>query len=105
MPKVIETVKFLKCHKEAVNLIFTLHRRNAPYMQKYLELAENLGTTFNFSMLTTSPDDKIFQDYILSDKELHMIEEFLRYNHARISDSAMEESLSCKSGAEQENYL
>lgn len=98
MPKVIETVKFLKCHKEAVNLIFTLHRKNAPYMQKYLELAENLGTTFNFSMLTTSPDDKIFQDYILSDKELHMIEEFLRYNHARISDSAMEgESLSCKS--------
>lgn len=50
MPNVLETVRFLKSHKAKVNLIFTLHKKNAPYMEQYMKLANELGTTFNFSI-------------------------------------------------------
>lgn len=98
MPKVLETVRLLKKHKAKVNLIFTLHRKNAPYMKKYLKLANDLGTTFNFSMLTASPSDEAFKEYTLGKNEFDMIEEFLKYHRTIITDSVMEgESLSCKS--------
>jgi radical SAM protein with 4Fe4S-binding SPASM domain len=98
MPKVLETVRFLMEHKAKVNLIFTLHRKNAIYMEEYMNLANNMGTTFNFSMLTTSPFDEVFKDYTLRKEEFDMVEHFLKHHRAVITDSAMEgESLSCKS--------
>ncbi len=98
MPKVIETINFLKQHIKSVNLIFTLHKKNAPYMNEYLKFAEDLDVTFNFSMLTAAFDNEIFQDYLLGQKEFEMIEEFLKEHNVKISDSAMEGAyLSCKS--------
>lgn len=98
MPKVLDTVKFLKENHPKINLIFTLHRKNAQYMQQYVNLANDMNTTFNFSMLTASPFDKVFSEYTLRKEELDMVEDFLKYNKVKITDSAMEgESLSCKS--------
>lgn len=98
MPRVLKTVSFLKMHKANVNMIFTLHKKNAPYMKEYMKLANDLGTTFNFSMLTTDPFDEVFKDYVLGETEFDMIEDFLKHHRAVITDSAMEgECLSCKS--------
>lgn len=98
MPKVLETVRMLKDEGAVVNLIFTLHHKNANYLYEYRQLAEDLGVTHNFSMLTTSPDDEAFKDYILTDEDFEIVKEYVNHNKAVITDSAMEsEGLSCKS--------
>lgn len=98
MPRVLETVKMLKEHGARVNLIFTLHHKNAAYLNQYKLLAEQLGVTYNFSILTASPCDKTFSDYILRKEDFDFVEKFLEHNNVLITDSAMENlGLSCKS--------
>jgi len=98
MPLVLETVKMLKDQGANVNLIFTLHHQNAPFLNQYKKLAEQLDVTYNFSILTVSQEDKVFADYILKKDDFDYVEKFLEHNRVLISDSAMEnEGLSCKS--------
>ncbi|MBE5841271.1 MAG: radical SAM protein [Butyrivibrio sp.] len=98
MPIVLGTVKMLKEQGANVNLIFTLHHKNASYLYHYKKLAEQLEVTYNFSILTASPKESIFADYVLRKEDFDYMEKFLNHNKAVITDSAMEsEGLSCKS--------
>lgn len=98
MPRVLATVKYLKELGAKVNLIFTLHHKNAVYLNRYKELAETLGTTYNFSILTTALNDMTFKDYILTKDDFKCVEEFLNQNNVAVMDSAMEtKRLCCKS--------
>jgi len=98
MPRVLETVQMLKQSGAKVNLIFTLHHKSAPYLYQYKQLAEELEVTYNFSILTTSPDNEAFADYILRKEDFDKIEEFLNRYKVLITDTAMESmGLSCKS--------
>lgn len=98
MPQVLDTVRFLKERTDMVNLIFTLHKKNIAYMEQYVQLAKQLGTTFNFSMLTAAADNPVFQDYLLGNEEFEQMKAFLKKHHAHITDSPMDtDYLSCKS--------
>ncbi len=97
MPKVIETVKMLKNEGAAVNLVFTLHHLNSSYLNEYRMLAESLGVTHNFSILTTSSDDEALADYVLNKEDFDKVNEYLKQHRAIITDSALEsEGLACK---------
>lgn len=76
MPKVIHTIKNFS-QKLNVNLIVTLHKKNIKYMENYRSLALDLGVNYSFSIFTVEPNNKMFQDYILSNDDLILVEKTL----------------------------
>jgi len=72
MPMVLETIRKLKS-LVPINLIFTLHRKNMNYMPYYTELAKSLNVSHSYSMLTVSPDNTLFHEFLFSEDDLAVI--------------------------------
>ncbi len=53
-----------------VNLISTLHKKNAPFMEKYGELAKKHNVTYSFSIFTVEEKNLLFKDFVLDSKDL-----------------------------------
>ncbi|WMJ79418.1 radical SAM protein [Clostridium sp. MB40-C1] len=101
MPKVIETVKFLK-DKIPTKMIATLHKKNAIYMREYAKLSKTLNVPFSFSVLTIDINNPIFKDYILDKNEFELMSAYLGdQKDVVIQDSPMNGfNLQCKTRCE-----
>ena len=70
--RVLDLVDKLKDNVR-IHLIFTLHKKNVPFIDEYVTLAENLKVSFNFSIFTVDPHDIVFKDYLLDENDLEII--------------------------------
>lgn len=61
-----------------INLIATLHKKNAPYMEKYAELAKKYNVNYSFSIFTVEENNILFEDFVLNDRDLIQINENLK---------------------------
>ncbi|MCK8061463.1 MULTISPECIES: radical SAM/SPASM domain-containing protein [unclassified Fusibacter] len=77
MPAVIETIDFLKSHVP-VSLIATLHSKNIKHMKDYQQFAKGKGLYLSYSILSVSPDDEKFQDYLFSQEDFLSINENIK---------------------------
>lgn len=104
MDSVLEFVEYFR-KRIPMNLIFTLHKKNVPYMREYIRLAESLQVSFNFSIFTVAPDHPEWKDYMLGQEELAQIADVINEeDDIYIADSAIRgqsdglEGLSCRDG-------
>lgn len=78
--KIISHIKQMQESGLKVSILPTLHHKNAERMLEYIELSKQLGTEISFSIFTTR-QEKMYEDYTLSKKDLKYISEhFSNYN-------------------------
>lgn len=68
MPGVIETIDNLS-PLIPVSLIATLHSKNIKYMMDYQKFANDQGLYLSYSILSVSPDNVAFKDYLFSEDD------------------------------------
>jgi radical SAM protein with 4Fe4S-binding SPASM domain len=101
MPKVFDTISYLKTKDIKVSFITTLHSKNVDYMDKYVQLSKSLDLEFNFSPLTVDVKNLVFQDYILGDDDMSKVGLYVASGGENVSvlDSALHgSSLYCTKG-------
>lgn len=77
--KIILNIKQMRENGLNVSILPTIHHKNVKEMSKYIKLAESLGTEISFSIFTTG-QEKIYKDYILSQKDLiEIAKHFMNY--------------------------
>lgn len=103
MPKVLDFVRDMT-PRVHVHLIVTLHHRNVDQMLRYVALAEELGTTFNFSVFSVDPRDPGVQGLQLDPADLVTVARTIEASdQAYLDESVLAggdglEGLSCKAG-------
>jgi radical SAM protein with 4Fe4S-binding SPASM domain len=84
--KTIETIQQLKQLGIEVNILPTIHHLNAKKIRKYLELAEQLATNINYSLLSACATEEL-KDLLFKDKDLIFIANFLRNANQKVMDT------------------
>lgn len=88
MPKVFETVKYLK-GKIEVAMIATLHKKTSPIIDKYADLSKNMDVPLSFSILTLDYSNPIFKDYILGEEDFHNMNNYIMNNNDVVVNDSM----------------
>lgn len=71
--KLIETIELLKKAGISTSILPTVHSKNYCNLKDYVELSRKLGVGISFSLLTCSPYDDVFKDYIPTESQLEFL--------------------------------
>lgn len=91
--KIVFHIKQMQESGLKVSILPTLHHKNAERMLEYIELSKQLGTEISFSIFTTR-QEKMYEDYTLSKKDLKYISE--HFSNYKIDDMPINNTLEGK---------
>ncbi len=104
MDTVLDFVEYFR-NLIPVNLVFTLHKKNVEYMKEYIQLANDLNVSSNFSIFSVDPYDETFSGFVLDESDLGKISKFVNdVEGVYIEDSVINgqsdglDGLGCKVG-------
>ena len=93
--RVVETVLALKKRNIPVSILPTLHKLNAEFMIKYLELSAELKVGISYSILSTCETEE-FKRFMLSEEELLSISNHFSTYGLTANDTPINNVLECK---------
>lgn len=90
--KVLRSILWLKETGNNVNIIPTIHHLNSSNLVDYVKLAQKLGVSINFSILSTCFEGELM-DYIPNNEDLIRMSDFLSNTDLAISDTSIKDGV------------
>lgn len=86
--RIVRTIEFLKESGSKVNILPTVHHLNANKLSEYVKLANQLGVTMSFSILTACFEGEMKQ-YLPRSKDIQTISDFMLHTDIFIEDTSI----------------
>lgn len=86
--KIMRSIGWLKETRNNVNILPTIHHLNSKYLEEYVKLADKLGVTISFSILSACFEGELL-NYLPNNEDLRTISQFMKNTDMAIEDSSI----------------